>query len=126
MFVLGLTGSIGMGKSAAATIFRRHNIPVYDADFVVHELLGKNGAAVEPVADLFEGVVSCGQVDRKALGKQVFEDALEEAVAVPAKEKSGAGRKFSRFRKKSECKTDAGDGKSFSTNYLCWWASSTT
>ena len=75
MFVLGLTGSIGMGKSAAATIFRRHNIPVYDADFVVHELLGKNGTAVEPVADLFEGVVSCGQVDRKALGKQVFEDA---------------------------------------------------
>lgn len=75
MFVLGLTGSIGMGKSAAATIFRRHNIPVYDADFVVHELLGKSGKAVRPVADVFEGVVSCGQVDRTALGKRVFEDA---------------------------------------------------
>ena len=75
MFVLGLTGSIGMGKSAAAKIFRRQNIPVFDADIVVHEMLEKNGAAVEPVAHLFEGVVSSGQVDRKALGELVFEDA---------------------------------------------------
>ena len=75
MFILGLTGSIGMGKSTVATIFRRFNIPVYDSDFVVHELLGRNGAAVELVAGIFEGVVSCGKVDRKALGNQVFEDA---------------------------------------------------
>ncbi len=74
MFVLGLTGSIGMGKTTAAAMFRYQKIPVYDADASVHELLAPGGAAVPAVADLFPGVVRDGGVDRQALGKIVFDD----------------------------------------------------
>ena len=72
MFVLGLTGSIGMGKSAAAAMFRRLGVPVYDADAAVHRLLGPGGAAVARVEEAFPGVVRDGAVDRKALGGRVF------------------------------------------------------
>jgi dephospho-CoA kinase len=72
MFVLGLTGSIGMGKSAAARMFRRLGVPVYDADAAVHRLMAKGGAAVSRVEAAFPGVVRDGAVDRKALGARVF------------------------------------------------------
>lgn len=72
MFVLGLTGSIGMGKSAAARMFRRLGVPVYDADAAVHRLLAKGGAAVPRVEASFAGVVRDGAVDRRALGARVF------------------------------------------------------
>ncbi|HVI90779.1 MAG TPA: dephospho-CoA kinase [Dongiaceae bacterium] len=72
MIVLGLTGSIGMGKSAAARMFRRHGIPVHDADAAVHRLLGKGGAAVPLIAAAFPGTVVAGRVDRPALGAKVF------------------------------------------------------
>jgi dephospho-CoA kinase len=75
MIVLGLTGSIGMGKSTAAEMFRRLGVPVHDADAEVHRLLGPGGAAVEEVGAAFPGVVEAGAVDRKALGAQVFGDA---------------------------------------------------
>ena len=87
MFILGLTGSIGMGKTTAATIFRRLNVPVYDADEVVHELLGRNGAGVDLVGEAFEGIVSSGCVDRQALAEQVFDDvnalSVLEAIVHP-------------------------------------------
>lgn len=73
--VLGLTGSIGMGKSTAAAALRRLGVPVHDADAVVHRLLGRGGAAVPLVEASFPGVVSAGAVDRKKLGAQVFRDA---------------------------------------------------
>jgi len=79
MFVLGLTGSIGMGKTTAANMFRAQNIPVYDADAQVHELLAAGGEAVTPVGEAFDGVVKDGSVDRQALGKIVFDDP--EALA---------------------------------------------
>lgn len=75
MMVLGLTGSIAMGKSTAAAMFRRLGVPVYDADRAVHRLLGKGGAAVSPVAGAFPGVVVEGEVDRRLLAARVFGDA---------------------------------------------------
>jgi len=72
MFILGLTGSIGMGKSNAARIFARLNIPVHDADTVVHELLGPGGAAVSEVARVFPQIVENDRIDRRKLGDQIF------------------------------------------------------
>jgi dephospho-CoA kinase len=72
MFVLGLTGSIGMGKSAAARMFRRLGVPVYDADAAVHRLMARGGAAVARVEAAFPGVTREGAVDRRALGARVF------------------------------------------------------
>jgi dephospho-CoA kinase len=75
MKVLGLTGSIGMGKTTAALLLRRLGVPVHDADAAVHRLLSKGGAAVPAVDAEFPGVVRKGAVDRKALGARVFGDA---------------------------------------------------
>jgi dephospho-CoA kinase len=72
MIVLGLTGSIGMGKSTAAAMLRRIGIPVHDADAAVHRLMAKGGAAVAAIDADFPGVVRDGAVDRKALGARVF------------------------------------------------------
>ncbi len=74
MIVVGLTGSIGMGKSTAAAMLRRMGVPVCDSDAIVHELLGPSGAAVGPVGRAFEGVLRDGAVDRAALGDRVFGD----------------------------------------------------
>ena len=74
MLIVGLTGSIGMGKSATAAVFRRLGIPVHDADAAVHDLLDKGGGAVEAVGRSFPGVVSQGRVDRRQLGERVFGD----------------------------------------------------
>ena len=76
MNVLGLTGSIGMGKSTAANMLRRLRVPVSDADAIVHDLIGPGGAAVVAVDDAFPDVVSNGTVDRAALGAQVFGDPI--------------------------------------------------
>jgi len=85
MFILGLTGSIGMGKTSAAAVFRRQKICVFDADGVVRQLLEKNGEAVEMVGEAFKGVVTDCQVNRNKLGEIVFGDAgalstLEEII----------------------------------------------
>jgi dephospho-CoA kinase len=69
---LGLTGSIGMGKSEAARMFRRLGVPVFDSDATVHQLLGPGGRAVATVAAAFPGVEKNGAVDRAALGAAVF------------------------------------------------------
>jgi dephospho-CoA kinase len=74
MLVLGLTGSIGMGKTTAAKMLRRMGLPLHDADRAVHRLLAKGGTAVAAVEAAFPGVVVEGAVDRKRLGAQVFED----------------------------------------------------
>ena len=74
MVVLGLTGSIGMGKTTIAGMFRRIGVPVHDADAAVHRLLAKKGAAVAAVAEAFPGVVVKGAIDRQALGARVFGD----------------------------------------------------
>lgn len=66
-FRLGLTGSIGMGKSTTARMFRELGHPVWDADAAVHRLYAPSGAAVEPVGQAFPGAVIDRQVDRAAL-----------------------------------------------------------
>lgn len=70
---LGLTGSIGMGKSEAASMFRRLGVPVFDADAAVHRLMARGGAAVAAIDAAFPGAVRDGAVDRPALGAQVFD-----------------------------------------------------
>ena len=74
MLVLGLTGSIGMGKSTAAKMLRRMGLPLHDADRAVHRLLAEGGGAVAAVEAAFPGVVTGGAVDRERLAARVFED----------------------------------------------------
>jgi dephospho-CoA kinase len=87
MLIVGLTGSIGMGKSTAGAILRRFGLPVYDADRAVHLLLAAGGAAVAPIDAAFPGTVKRGAVDRQALGGKVFGDAAAlarlEAITHP-------------------------------------------
>ncbi len=82
--VLGLTGSIGMGKTTAARALRRLGVPVHDADAAVHRLMRRGGAAVRAVEAAFPGVSEAGAVDRKRLGARVFQDppALRRLEAI--------------------------------------------
>lgn len=74
MLLVGLTGSIGMGKSETAKMFARLGIPVYDADAAVHALYDKGGAAVGPIGEVFPEAVVDGRVDRARLSKLVLHD----------------------------------------------------
>ena len=86
--IIGLTGSIGMGKSAVAAMFADEAIPVFDADATVHRLQGLGGRLVAPIGAAFPGSVKNGVVDRAALGAAVFGDdaAIKrlEAIVHPA------------------------------------------
>lgn len=96
MRVLGLTGSIAMGKSTAARLLRCLHIPVHDADAAIHTLLAAGGAGVAPVAAAFPGVEARGAIDRHLLGKQVFADpsALRRLEAILHPLAANAGRRF--------------------------------
>ena len=87
MVIVGLTGSIGMGKSTAAAMLRRMGVPVYDADAAVHALQAPGGAALPAIEAAFPGVVKAGVLDRQALGARVFGDAAAlrrlEAIVHP-------------------------------------------
>ncbi len=84
MITVGLTGSIGMGKSTTAAMFAAEGVPVYDADAEVHALYAKGGAAVEPLAAAFPGVVVDGAVDRAKLSHYVVgkPDELKRLEAI--------------------------------------------
>ena len=79
MLIIGLTGSIGMGKSTTAKMFREVGIPVYDADAAVADLYEAGGAAVAPLEAAFPGVTKDGAVDREALRQRVLGD--DEAMS---------------------------------------------
>jgi dephospho-CoA kinase len=87
-FILGLTGSIGMGKSAVAAMFRGVGVPVFDADAAVHELQGPGGALLGAIEAEFPGTTGPGGADRQKLGAAVFGDpvALQrlEGIVHPA------------------------------------------
>jgi len=74
MIIIGLTGSIAMGKSETARMFAAHGIPVFDSDAVVHELYSKGGATVEAIAALAPSTIVDGAVDRQRLASFVLED----------------------------------------------------
>ncbi|MFQ5626135.1 MAG: dephospho-CoA kinase [Methyloligellaceae bacterium] len=85
MLVIGLTGSIGMGKTTAARRFMAHGIPVFDADAEVHKLY--EAEAVAPIEAAFPGVMKDGKIDRARLGDKLREDshalARLEAIVHP-------------------------------------------
>ena len=82
MFILGLTGSMGMGKSTAANFFRQAGVPVNDSDAVVHRLY--EGDAVGPVEAAFPGVTADGRIDRAKLAGQLVgkPDAIKKLEAI--------------------------------------------
>ncbi len=86
--IIGLTGSIGMGKSAVAAMFAECGVPVFDADAVVHRLQSVGGRLVAPIEAAFPGATVDGAVDRPRLGAMVFGDdaAIKrlEAIVHPA------------------------------------------
>ena len=88
MVILGLTGSIGMGKSTVAAMFEGEGVPVFDADAAVHRLQGRNGALVAAIEAAFPGTTRADGVDRTALGGRVLNDpqalARLEAIVHPA------------------------------------------
>jgi dephospho-CoA kinase len=88
MIILGLTGSIGMGKSTVADMFAEEGVPVFDADAVVHRLQGPEGALVAEIEAHFPGTTGTGGVDRTALAEAVLgeSDKLQrlESLVHPA------------------------------------------
>lgn len=85
MFILGLTGSVGMGKSVTARFFAEEGMPVHDADAAVHRLY--EGEAVAPIEAAFPGTTANGKVDRAKLAEHVLGDAAAlkrlEAIVHP-------------------------------------------
>ncbi len=83
-FLIGLTGSIGMGKTETAKLFARLGIPVYDSDAAVHRLYEPGGAAVAEIAKAFPESVKDGRVDRAALSRHLAsdEDAFRKLEAI--------------------------------------------
>ena len=101
MRIYGLTGSIGMGKSAVAAMLRREGVPLFDADAEVHRLQGPGGALVAAIEARFPGTTGPKGVDRAKLGAAVFGHPQElkalEAIVHPAVQASRR-RFLQRFR----------------------------
>jgi dephospho-CoA kinase len=95
-FILGLTGSIGMGKSAVAAMFQGLGVPVFDADKAVHELQGPGGALLPAIERAFPGTTGPGGVDRPKLGAAVFgnPDALKRLEMIVHPEVAEMRRAF--------------------------------
>jgi dephospho-CoA kinase len=88
MIKLGLTGSIGMGKSTVAAMFAAEGVPIFDSDSAVHRLQGPDGALVAEIEAHFPGTTGPGGVDRTSLAERVLGDSAAlgrlEALIHPA------------------------------------------
>ena len=87
-FVLGLTGSIGMGKSTVADMFESRGVPVFDADAEVRRMQGPGGLLLDAIETAFPGTTGAQGLDREKLGAKVFSDPVAlarlEAIVHPA------------------------------------------
>lgn len=87
-FILGLTGSIGMGKSTVARMFADLGVPVFDADAAVHRMQGPGGSLLRAIEEAFPGTTGQEGVDRAELGKRVFNNSRAlrrlESIVHPA------------------------------------------
>jgi dephospho-CoA kinase len=106
MKIIGLTGSIGMGKSTTAAMFAAEGVPVYDADAEVAAIYQPGGAAVAPLEAAFPGVTNDGGVDRAALSAKVVGDheAMDRLNRIVHPLLGASRAEF--FRKASEAKAD--------------------
>ncbi len=75
--IIGLTGSIGMGKSTVAAMFRKLGVPVFDADAEVRRVQGPGGRALAAIEELFPGTTHAGGLHREKLGAAVFGDHMK-------------------------------------------------
>jgi len=104
--IIGLTGSIGMGKSTASKILKSFGLPIHSADKAVHEALRRGGAGVKPVANLFPEALKRGAIDRRLLGQRVFASPAKlrklEKILHPLVEKSS--RRFLAEAKRKKTK----------------------
>jgi len=84
MLIVGLTGSIGMGKTETAKMFARHGVPVCDSDATVHALYDEGGSAVGPVGAAFPSALVEGRIDRERLSREVVgnPEALRKLEAI--------------------------------------------
>lgn len=106
MLLVALTGSIGMGKSETARMFRGLGVPVYDADAAVHALYAQGGAAVAPIEAEFPGVQRNGAIDRTELSKRVLNDpaAMKRLEAIIHPLVGQAQMEFLRAAEKKDAK----------------------
>jgi len=74
MRILGLTGSIAMGKSTAAAMLRRMGVPVLDSDAIVHDLTRPGGAAIQAITDAYPEMAAGAGIDRRELSQRAFDD----------------------------------------------------
>ena len=126
MFILGLTGSLGMGKSTTAKFFAEEGVPVHDADAAVHRLY--EGEAVPLIEAAFPGTTGGGKVDRDKLGKRVLGDAaaikqLEQIVhPLVRRPRSAFWRRPSAAAPRSRCSTFRCCSRPAATNAATrWW-----
>ena len=95
MIILGLTGSIGMGKTTTAALFNAQGVPVFDVDAAVHRLYSEDVHLIEAIGQRFPGAVRDGTIDRTILGELIREDKTAlpalEALVHPAVARARAG-----------------------------------
>ncbi|MEM6414639.1 MAG: dephospho-CoA kinase [Pseudomonadota bacterium] len=107
MITIGLTGSIGMGKSTVSAMFAEFGAAIWDADAAVHRLYAKNGAAVDPLKERFPQAVVDAAVDRNKLSELVFGDPVAMQALESIVHPLVAADRFSTWQKATEAASPA-------------------